>query len=1001
MKKTKRSRSLFRAILWPLFLVLAAEMLILTLLMPIGGMGDRITNNYQNVINLQTANQRDYLESYMVGSWSELSALTGNITRKVQEMVDEGSVTVDGLDSNSEHYTALLSEISDDLISAIYARKINGAYVILNTENLDAAKGEVQKPCLYIRDLDPTSAQSVRNEDLLLERAPLGTLDQVAISTDSCWQPMLSFEDREKQAFFYEPFQKAYGDKERSTVGYHYGYWTSEPYKLQGSERSSISYSEPLILEDGTVVGVVGVELLTGYISSLLPAGELLASNQSAYLLMHAEGESLASLTTVVNSGSYFLHNDTGTAAEFLPLQIGGFSMMDGGSEYYADVQKLNLYRNDSPFAEQNWYIVGIVGMAEMFSFANEMTHILVLALALTLAVGLVATVTVSFRLAKPISQLSSEVAAAQNEHNNDPVFTDTGVEEIDRLSDAFKQLNREIVDTSTKFLSIMDMASVELAGYEWREDSDSVYVTDNFFSMLGMERVNVENISVAQFRELVEGMKDLLGATIAPDGARIYRIVRGDAVRYVRAESTDDGVRHVGLLEDVTRSMLERIRVEHERDYDVLTGLYNRRAFYRKVGHAFSNAADLRYAALVMMDLDNLKMLNDRFGHDWGDKYLRQTAQCLTENTPQNAICARISGDEFYVLFRGYDDKNLLRETVNRMMNAIRETTMHLPDGDTMRLSVSAGVSWYPENSASLQELIKYADFAMYQAKGAQKGTMQEFDVNIYDRDSHLLQGRGDLHEVIEQEKVKYHFQPIYSAATARPAAYEALMRVNMPSIKSPDVLIRIASAQGRLHHIERITMFKATEAFQQLLQNGQVSKDAKLFLNSLSNQRLTDDEAALYHERFAQLQPQIVMEITEGEYLDMDALEAKRNYVGTSGVFALDDYGSGYNGEKNLLLLQPKYIKVDVVFVRGIDTNLDRQQLVASLVAYAHGRDMLVVAEGIETAAELKKVLELGVDLLQGYFLARPDAVPGAIAPEAEEIIEKHRRSLEDATE
>lgn len=997
MQTLRRSRSLFQAILLPLFLVLAAEMLILTILMPIGGMGDKITNNYQNVIGLQTANQCDYLEGYMAKSWSDLTSLSGKITQTVENMIDRGEVTVDALDRNSESYTELFSSISEDLISTIYSRQINGVYVILNTEDLDSVTGELQKPCLYIRDLDPTSAPSMRNDDLLLEIAPLGVLNRLGISTDSGWQPMLQFTDPEKQAYFYTPYQTACRDGKGSASS-RYGYWTASPYQLQGSERSSISYSEPLILKDGSVIGVVGVEILTSYLSSLLPAGELLANRQSAYLLMQADGESLDELTAVVNGGSDFLRGSEGATAPFYPLQIGGFSVMDGENEYYADIHKLELYRKDSPFAHQNWYVVGVIGMADMFSFAKEMTNVLILALGLMLGVGVMATITVSFRLAKPISRLSAEVVAARSAHDNDPVLTDTGIVEIDQLSDAFKQLSHEIVDTSTKFLSIMEMASVELAGYEWREDSDSVYVTDNFFPMLGMESVDVSEMGAESFRDLIDSLKKTLGASIAPDGARIYKISKGENVRYIRAESTVDGMRHVGLLEDVTRSMLERIRVEHERDYDVLTGLYNRRAFYRKAGQAFSNTKELKIAALVMMDLDNLKVLNDHFGHDWGDKYLRQTAQCLIEHTPQSAVSSRISGDEFYVLFRGYEKKEALREAIASLADAIHGTVMQLPDGDTMRLSASIGVAWYPDDSTGLQELIKYADFAMYQAKGSKKGSMQEFDAELYERDAHLVQGRGDLREIIEQEKVNYHFQPIYSSMTARPAAYEALMRVNTPSIKSPDVLIRIASAQGSLHHIERITMFKATETYQKLLKNGQVEQDAKLFLNSLSNQRLAEEEAQLYHKLFSDVQSHVVIEITEGEYLDMDALEAKRNYPGMSGIFALDDYGSGYNGEKNLLLLQPQYIKVDVVFIRGIDTNLDRQQLVSSLVSYAHSRGMKVVAEGIETAAELSKVLELGVDLLQGYFLARPSAIPGEIAAEAKKIIEDFHKNLEN---
>ncbi len=987
-KLPTRPRSLFQAILLPLFMVLTIEMLVLMLVIPVGGLGDRITTNYQNVISLQTESQKDYLESYMVNSWSDLSALSGEISGAVQKMLDEGSLTLEGLDSDSACYAPLLTEISDHLISNLYARQVNGVYVIFNTEDLDSVSGEVLKPCLYIRDLDPTSAPSAQNADLLLEYAPLGVLGELSIPTDSGWQPMFSFTGPDEQAYFYETFQNAYRSRGTAWADCHYGYWTGKPYVLQESSRTSIAYSVPVILEDGTVIGVVGVELLTSYISSLLPTGELLASEQSAYLLLTSEDD-LTDLTMVLSNG-YFLDFTHGRDIRFHPLQVGGYSMINGDYEYYADVQQLKLYRSDSPYYDQNWYLVGVVEMGAMFAFANEVNGILVLAMVLMVVVGILLMIIISFRLARPISRLSTEIAAAQKEKNINPALPSTGIKEIDQLSGAFKKLTQEILDTSTKFLRIMDMASVELAGYEWRDGQDTIYVTDNFFPMLGLYDVNVDEMSVNTFREIVEALRSGPDVVVAPDGARIYCVVREDGTRYVRAETSQEGERHVGLLEDVTRSMLERIRVEHERDYDVLTGLYNRRAFYRKAAQVFSGINTACCAALVMMDLDNLKITNDRFGHDWGDKYLRQTAMCLMDSAPQDAVCARISGDEFYILLYNYTDRARLQADVERLMTAIRESVLHMPNGETMRLSVSAGVSWYPEDSTSLQELIKYADFAMYQAKGSNKGTMRAFDAETYGRDVYLIQGRGELNELIEKENVSYHFQPIYSAVTGRAEAYEALMRVDMPTLKAPDVVLRLATAQGKLSHIERITMFKAAGAYQKLRDDGRVPKDALLFINSLSSQCLSDEDALLFCERFGDLQPQIVMEITESEYLDTDVLDAKRNQPGFSGLFALDDYGSGYNGEKNLLLLQPKYVKVDVVFIRGIDTNLDRQQLVASLVTYAHGRDMKVVAEGIETAAELQKVLELGVDLLQGYFLARPGAIPGAIAPEAETIIE-----------
>ena len=154
-----------------------------------------------------------------------------------------------------------------------------------------------------------------------------------------------------------------------------------------------------------------------------------------------------------------------------------------------------------------------------------------------------------------------------------------------------------------------------------------------------------------------------------------------------------------------------------------------------------------------------------------------------------------------------------------------------------------------------------------------------------------------------------------------------------------------------------------------------------------------MTDEESREFNQQYGELKPQMVLEITEQESLNMDALE-KKNMSGFLGAIALDDYGSGYNSEKSLLAISPQYIKVDKDIIRDIDTDPDKRQIVANIVDYAHQRGMYIVAEGVETPEELKAVLELGADLLQGYYLARPEAVPGEINAEALEIIKNISR-------
>ena len=115
------------------------------------------------------------------------------------------------------------------------------------------------------------------------------------------------------------------------------------------------------------------------------------------------------------------------------------------------------------------------------------------------------------------------------------------------------------------------------------------------------------------------------------------------------------------------------------------------------------------------MMDTDNLKHMNDTFGHDWGDKYIRRAGQCLAWNTPPGTLCARISGDEFNVLFYGYDSQEAIREEIRNLKTAVKETSLTLPSGRELHLSISGGIAWYPENSREFPIMKKYADFAMY----------------------------------------------------------------------------------------------------------------------------------------------------------------------------------------------------------------------------------------------------------------------------------------------
>lgn len=981
--------TILRSMLWILFIEIALLVGILYLCR----INTSLEQNAVDILQIQTENRQNYLQGQMLDA-QDLSSLAGKINAVTQAMLDDGEISLDTLDSGSDAASPLLLSIGDSLISSMRHRPVTGIFVVLNTHDLDTREKGEPLPCLYLRDLDPNSSPSQRNSDLMLVRAPAQVVQSLYIATDTSWTPSINYGANGSSGFLYPVFQAAYhGNGELDAADY--GHWTSSPYTLSGDDHSAIAYTIPLILDDGTVYGVLGVEILESYLQALLPGTELQNDSSGTYLLGVASNSAIGKddLTVSVISASPAANAPQQSYDQTLllkPSKRGGYQSDSPLGLCHAAVAPLTLYNRNAPFSNEQMLLIGSVPVSALYAFSGYVVRLLIIAVLVVLTAGLFSSLVLARKLSRPISRLSDEVAHARESRSSIPMLSATGIIELDRFSSAFTQLGREVLDTSTKFLRIMDMASVELGGYELRSAPDSIYVTDNFFDLLGMPGVDADDLTVQSFRELLQRFERSCPHSPAPDGAMLYHIrLPSGKERYLRIETTHEDGTQVGLAEDVTANTLEKLRIEHERDYDTLTDLYNRRAFRRICAEFFCSPEKLGHAALLMFDLDNLKQINDTFGHDWGDEYIRLTGECFAKNAPARTVCARISGDEFNALFYGYNDQDTLRADICALKAALEQSVVQLPSGRELRVSVSGGVAWYPESSTNLITLRKYADFAMYQVKHSRKGELLEFDPEVYRTDLQERRCHEEFRRLINEELVTYHFQPIIDAKDGSVFAYEALMRVDLPTLHSPADVLRLAREENCLHEVERITFFRASSAYQTLENAGKVVPSALLFVNSIASQYLTPDELSEYSARYASILPRIVIEITEEEVLDPKALRIKQTIRGSSGAFALDDYGSGYSNERSLLELSPNYIKIDLSIIRDIDTDANKRQIVSNTVSYAHQRGMKVVAEGLETADEVRTVLSLGVDLLQGFFLAMPQVEPGGASEESLAVI------------
>ena len=931
MNKMGNSKTVYRTILRPLLIVLLVEIVLMTGSYWLLGINGQLNKNARDILIQQTENRKSYLQNEMIQKWSNLSTISQTINERTQQLIDQNVISLQTLDSSSKASAPLLNEISKELISTLYSKETTGIFVILNTHDLRENKDN--KPGIYIRNDDPSTVSVKEYGDLLLEKAPVEVVRSLNISTDTHWESTFDL-STEENTLLYKPFEKAYHDKIKLEAK-EYGYWNEKSYHLKNNKNSAISYSMPLILPDGTVYGVVGVELLTSYLENLMPIDELKNDNQGSYVLSVETNAQHNSL--VVSSASlkrkqlkkFYLTED---------YDKNNFVFLNG-KEYYAAIQNLDIYNS---------------------------------------------------KISGSISRLSKEVDNSRLVKEI-PELHATGIQEIDQFSSAIIDLSQEVLETSTKFLNIMNMASIDIGGYEIKKGSKNVYVTDNFFLLLGIDKVTLP-LTYEQFEELFKEVERDYQVEIKNENERIYCIKKYVGLRYVRLKMRKETDREIGIAEDITTSYLERQRIEHERDYDVLTGLYNRFSFQRHMDYLFEHSEQLKIAALVMIDLDNLKKINDAFGHDWGDNYIRQCGKCFQENVPEKTICARVSGDEFYLFLYGFDNQEEIRQRLISMTSIMQHRTVLLPNGNKMNLSASIGISWYPQDSIYFDFLKKYADFAMYQVKKSTKGNLAEFDKTLYEDEKHDRQMHLEFYQLIEKEQLTYHFQPILSAKNGEIIAYEALMRSQLATLKNPEMILRIAREENKLEDVERICIFKSTETFDQLRKNKLVKEDALLFINSIASVSLNDEDRERFHRYFSHIQSQIVVEVTEEENMSEEALIRKRETKGFSGMFALDDYGSGYNTEINLLNLSPKYIKIDLTIVRNIDKDFDKQQLVSNIVEYAHQREGYIIAEGIETKEELLKVLELGVDYLQGYYLSYPQLNPQEVSNESIKTIENY---------
>ena len=1000
--REKRKPKLIVRLLVPMMVLMLFQLLLLFAILGFGGEFTYVQQYAYSTLAEKTENRKGFVENEWRMKMPSVQECAVRIGEIIDGLLEERGEDISDIQVDRELNRLIMESSLDEAVGLLRRSMSNDVYLILETGNLysDEAGSGNAKAALYLRDLDTTTDGGY--EDLLMEIGFSSVAQEFGIVLDSGWT--LHFEsdpDDDTYDFYYKTVRTAWN---HSGAGMQeLGYWSGFS-KLSRSAASSMKYTVPLIAEDGLVYGVLGIGMTENTILSGIPASDF-TEETACYVLGRCERSSESELDIVIHSGGSFAqlvgNADTLTVNETLGKDVCDFKLSSGTASA-GSVQYINLYSSGSPYYNEQWALISVADRSTVLRPLSSLVQMLILASLISLAVSVAVVIFSCSRVVKPISAAINTMATS--EYNQVIRFKPSNIYELDKMTDSITQLQINVQDFSSQVSQMIRIANVGLGTFMYDSTDDSVFVGQNLFKLMTFRNQSNEDVVMSRQsfldsleneehrRAIAEGLQMLMEVTNA-DYSREYAVSLSDgSTMWMRLTLVHDKNKSIGVMQNITDAMVEKKRVEYERDHDSITGLLNRQAYYKQIEELFAYPEELKIAAFVMIDLDNLKYVNDTYGHDFGDDYIKTAAAALKTLYNHNSVVSRLSGDEFNIFLYGFSSKDEVRRIISETREQLVQSYCLLADGTHFRIRASAGVSWYPDNSTSYEMLMKYADFAMYTVKHSTKGELAEFDETAYEKDSLLITGVEEMNRVIDECSVQYAFHTIISAKTGEVYGYEALMRPQSSIFQSPLELLRTAKTGAKLYEIEKLTWHKALADFKKQIDAGHISKDSHVFINSISNCVMDSADVDVLEELYPDLLPNIVLEVLEGEDLNEEYNRRKQQRMKKwHAQVALDDFGSGYNSEYALITTQPNIIKIDRSIISGCDKDISRRMIIKNLIKLGRSKNITVLAEGVETEDELETVIECGVDLLQGYYINRPVFEPQPVEPELVRKIRK----------
>jgi len=562
---------------------------------------------------------------------------------------------------------------------------------------------------------------------------------------------------------------------------------------------------------------------------------------------------------------------------------------------------------------------------------------------------------------------------------NGNPVAFITEAEDITLRKHAEDQLRitARVFDQSGEAIVVTDPAGViqtinpaftEITGYDQHD------AVGRSISMLKSGRHSSEFYDAMWHALMVDGfwqgeiLNQRKNGEIFPEWLTINRVDDGEG----------NHAHFVAVFSDVTSIKDSQRKVEYLATHDALTGLPNRALFHDHLRHALAQARRKKARiALLFIDLDNFKTINDTLGHDVGDDLLKQAAARMKEVVRDVDTVARLGGDEFTAILMdaNIDVANQVGQRILNDLSASFEV-----NGSPLFVSASVGVAFYPDDGADSAMLIKAADTAMYRAKEQGRCRVEFFKPDMHVRLLKRATMESALREALRQERLRLVYQPKYGLSKGRPlVGAEALLRWTDPELGdvSPAEFIPVAESSGLILEVGRVVRTLLIKQISAWLSIGLKPPPIAMNLSPRCVREMECSNRLLEELTENQVPPELlIVEITEGALLE-NSQNVKDNLakLHDEGIHvSIDDFGTGYSSLSYLKRLPLSELKIDKSFIDGLGQDKEDEAIARAVLALAQALELKTVAEGVETERQLTWLIQHGCDIAQGYFLSRP---------------------------